>query len=124
MLRSRDDYDDIRLNNGPKPMSGLGLASLLIAIGVILLEFLLVGIIVLLTAENNGQMNENDPAAIVLGLGILGSIGINLIGLVLGIVGCFQADRSIVLAVIGTTLNGLVLFGAASFFCVALIMGG
>jgi hypothetical protein len=126
MPRYRDDYDDIRLNvrdQGPKPMSGMGLASLLIAIGMGLLLLVLVGIAGIVSAEQGGQMNENDPAAILLGLGILGGLGGTLIGLVLGIVGCYQPDRSIVLAVLGTIFNGLVILGVLSLFCIGILMG-
>ena len=131
MPRFRDEYDDIRLKvraPGPKAFSGLGLISLLIAIaaGVLGMILLMIAVVIGAHQEALGQppMNENDPMAIALGVGILGSLGGTLIGLVLGVVGCFQSERNLVLPILGTVLNALILLGAIFVMCLGLAAGG
>jgi hypothetical protein len=126
-----DDYDDLRLDrgrrresSGPKPLSGLGLAS----IGIAVLMFVAVPALFILAAvvddPNNPQPPEKDPAMVAVGLGILLSLGFTLIGLVLGIIGCCQPDRSLVCGLLGSILNGLILLGAIGLVCAGIAIGG
>ena len=124
-----DDYEDIRLRDvrarerGPRPQSGLGMVSLVIAIVMVVAMLGLIGVAVVVTEKNGGQMNDNDPVAITLGLGIIGCLLITVIGLVLGLVGAFQSDRNPTLAIVGTVLNGVILLGVVSLMCLGVFMG-
>lgn len=126
-----DDYDDFDIRRGgddrrsePLPQSGLGIASLLMAIGLAVLMFALIAGAVIMAANQNGQVNDRDPVAAVLGLGILACCGFTLIGFVLGLVGCFQPDRGALCGILGSIFNGLILLGVGSLMCVGLVLGG
>jgi hypothetical protein len=124
-----DDYDDLDIGRyddrraGPLPQSGLGIASLLLAIGCGVLMFALVAGAAIVTANQRGPVNDNDPALGVLGLGIIGTCGLTLIALVLGIVGCFQPDRSALCGILGSVFNALILFGIGALMCIGILMG-
>jgi hypothetical protein len=130
-----DDYDDIRVGRGrrrdrddapagPKPQSGLGIASVCLAIVVFVGYFFLIATIGVIAAQNNAPMKDDDPVAVVGGLGIIGTFCLNLIGLVMGFVGCFQSDRNVLCAILGTTFNAILLFGVIALVCAGLMMGG
>jgi hypothetical protein len=53
----------------------------------------------------------------------LGGPLLQLVGLILGIVGIFQHDRSKIFGIIGTVLNGLVMVGFAALMIVAMLIG-
>ncbi len=124
------DLGDIRIGSrrpdrdaGQLQQSGAGLTSVVIAVLMFLAFLFFIAIAAVMDANNNGPMRDDDPRAIVLGLGILGGFGLNITGLVLGIVGCCQPNRSSACGVIGTVLNGLLLFGMLFLICIGLAMG-
>ena len=122
------DYDDIRIEgrqrrgDESKPPSGLGMVS----VGIFALMFiaLLFLVVVAAIASANGPMNDNDPVAIITGLGIITCMGITFIGLVLGIVGVCQADRNNLTAILGSTFNAFLLFGVICLLCIGIAAGG
>jgi len=125
-----DDFDDLDIGryrdrgdrDGPKPQSGLGIASLLMSIVCGVAMFGLVAAAVIATA--NGPVNDRDPMMAMLGLGIIANCGFTLIGFVLGLVGCFQPDRGALCGILGSIFNGLILLGIGSLLCLGIAVGG
>lgn len=103
--------------------SGPGIASLIIACATGLLEFIAVIAAAVMTANSGGEVDENDPAAIVLGLIMCGGLAMLIVGLVLGIVGLVQRDRKRLFAILGIILNGLVLIILIGLVIIGLLMG-
>src|SRR5450755_1194271 len=100
--RDNDDYDYDRIKIGrrdegdrSKSQSGIGIISLLISVVVGVLLVVLIVVATLIAVGQNGQVNDKDPLAVVVGLGILLGLGGALVGLVLGVVGAMQTDRNI-----------------------------
>ncbi len=60
--------------------------------------------------DEKGVM-EDDTEMQVVGILILGSILLAVIGSVLGVVNCFQKDKKRVLGIIGLVLNALTVLG-------------
>lgn len=56
-------------------------------------------------------VTEDDTEMQVVGILILGSILLAVIGSLLGVVSCFQKDKKRVLGIIGLTLNALSVLG-------------
>jgi hypothetical protein len=129
-----DEFDDLdigrypkrgyRAPDAPRPQSGLGIASLLLSIFCGVSLFGLIAMAGIISINQNGQVNDNDPAMVALGLGILASCGFTLIGLVLGAVGCFQPDRNPICAILGSIFNLLILLGVGSLMCLGIVLGG
>lgn len=63
-------------------------------------------------------------AALLIGLVIIGSSVLSLIGLVLGIVGVCQPNRRVVFAVLGTVLNVFIILGVCGVVGLGLARGG
>jgi hypothetical protein len=127
-----DDYDDIRVGGrrhrdappGEKPQSGLGVGSIFLGIIVFVGYFVVIGAAVVIAGgNNNAPMRDDDPVAVALGLGIIGTFCLNLIGLVLGIVACFQSDRNMLCGILGTVFNAILFFGVITLVCAGLLMG-
>jgi hypothetical protein len=96
--------------SGPK-QSGLGIASLVVAIAAGATAFALVVVAGMMEVSTPGGMDEESPQAILVGLGIFGVLGLNFLGLGLGVAGIVQPDRSRVVAILGLVLNALVILG-------------
>jgi hypothetical protein len=92
--------------------SGLGLASLIIAvvIGELgILACVLAGIFYPVP----GSLRADSPLAIALGRGMLGGAAVSFLGLALGLGGLFHAPRQTRYAVVGVVANSLILIGVA-----------
>tara|TARA_Y100000739_G_scaffold203977_1_gene190345 strand:+ start:224 stop:568 length:345 start_codon:yes stop_codon:yes gene_type:complete len=88
--------------------AGFGVGSFVISI--------LNGALLLILTVTAGVMDEkgiteDDTEMQVVGILILGSILLAVIGSVLGIVTCFQKDKKKILGIIGLTLNALTVLG-------------
>ena len=129
-----DDYGDIHIGRrrrsarddfGPKPQSGVGIISVCLA-GLVFFGYLLtIGMAAAFEAHNNNApRRDDDPLEMLLGLGLIGSGCLNLAGVVLGFVGCFQSDRGILWAILGAVFNTILLFGMIAIVCAGLAMGG
>lgn len=123
--------------DGPMKQSGLGIASFILALVTVLL---VVGSIISATmfvsgvaGDTQGFLNEIEKmeeqntipsefvSIMIAGLCMIASIGIALIGLILGIVGAVQKNRRKVFAIIGIVLNGLIVLGAAGIVIIGLL---
>lgn len=123
-----DEYDDIRMSNyrapAEMPQSGMGVASLFIAILVGIGLFALIAIATAMAMGKNGPPNNNDPMMVLVGLGIIGGCGLALVGLVLGIIGALQSNRKSLCGILGASFNGLILLGVGGLMCLGLAVGG
>jgi phosphoglycerol transferase MdoB-like AlkP superfamily enzyme len=120
----------------PKKQSGLGIASFIIALLSVVLIIVSIALAATFAGDiANNELLLNDPTAIesmdkeklvpimIAGLSILGSIGIAVIGLILGIISVFSKTRRKVFGVIGIILNGLIVIGTVGLVVVGMIIG-
>jgi hypothetical protein len=124
--RRHDDEDDEREYDFQKrdvPHSGLGIASVALAVvaGVGLL--IIFGIAGVMAADAGGDLDEESPEVMVLGVLALGACALTLLGLGLGIGALLQKDRRKGFAIAGVVANGLVLLGTSGLMCVGAMMG-
>jgi hypothetical protein len=130
-----DDYDDIRVGRrrlparadmGPKPQSGVGITSVCLAAVAFVGYVITFGVAVVYEANNNNNVprGNEDPVEMLLGLGLIGSGCLNLAGVVLGFVGCFQSDRGIIWSILGAVFNTILVFGVIALVCAGLAMAG
>lgn len=99
--------------------SRMGVVSLALAVASALVSFLIVLIAGVWEVSAPGGVDENSAAAVLLGLTLFGSLGVNLVSLGLGIAGIVQKSRNRVFAFIGTAI------AAASFvITVSIIVAG
>lgn len=110
------DFSDQRLKH-----SGLGIASFIIAILSGIFDFLLVAVAGLLSA-GDVLMDETSPAAMIVGLFLIASVGVTFIGLGLGIVGVALPNRNKLFAWLGLVFNALVLIGLVGIMCLGALM--
>ena len=99
---------------------GLGIASFAIFAGF--LVFVLVAIAVVIAVTTQGELDEKTTEAILLGLGIIGALLIDLLAVVLGIAGLFQAERKKLFAVLGIIIGSLVFLGVALLIVLGTMM--
>jgi hypothetical protein len=127
MPRENDSFD-IRLNpyRDPAPQGNAALGVTSAALGLLSGVGMIgcLGLVIVLVVGNpNGPPNNNDPAVGLAGLGILLCMAGSFAGLVLGFIGLFQGQRSLVLSVLGCVFNGIVFFGVLALLVVGLIVG-
>lgn len=116
------DYDDDR-DALPARNSPLGVASFIIAQGAGGLEFLIIALIAVLETTTAGGLDEDSPAAGLLGLGMIIGLLLALVGLGLGIGGLCQGRRTKVLAIVGVVINSILVVGVLLLVMVGLAMG-
>jgi hypothetical protein len=120
--RYDDPYDD-RPRNRPQGSSMPGIVSFIIGIASGLVICVLIVVAVILTLEAGGNLDENSPEAMIVGLGIIGALGLALVGLILGIIG-LGGDRPLkVLAGLGVVFNGLILLGTLGLIVLGIAVG-
>jgi hypothetical protein len=106
-----------------RPHSGLGIASFiigLVVVVIVLLMFLLIGVL----ASSRANRNTAETMGVMTGLFVCGGALASLVGLGLGLAGVFQEDRNRTFAVIGLILNGLIILGTAALFVIGMAVGG
>lgn len=59
-------------NERPMKHSGIGIASFAMSLGILIVTFILVVVAGVMEASTPGGINEESPAAIMLGLAIIG----------------------------------------------------
>lgn len=69
--------------------------------------FLLVALAAMMAMSAGGELDEKSPAAVGLGLLLIGSVILGIVGAGLGIAGLIQADRKKLFAVLGLVFNAL-----------------
>lgn len=107
----------------PKRHSRLGIASFVLAAAAGLFMFALVAVAGVIEVSTPGGMDEESPAAIVIGLlFILGGL-LCLAGLGLGVAGLFDGNRKRVFSVLGLTFNALTILGVLGLLALGLALG-
>jgi hypothetical protein len=91
------------------PYSGLGLASLLLAVAAGIGIFTSIGYIAYYQLTTGLDATAQRSLMVVIGLVIFACALLAVVGTVLGLVGLFQSDRRKLLAVLGTCFNLLVM---------------
>jgi hypothetical protein len=120
--RYQDDAGDYDFRTRVLPHSGLGIASLVIAVlaGVGLLAlFTIAGI---MAEEAGGDLDENSPKVMLLGVFAIGGLGLALLGAALGLAGVLQKGRKKLFGTLGLVINALVLLGSLGLMCVGALM--
>ncbi|GLX65696.1 hypothetical protein [Paenibacillus glycanilyticus] len=123
-------------DNEPMKQSGLGIASFILALVTVLLVVgSIIGVTVFVSSvadDAQGFLNEMETMEgdslpsdfvpiLIAGLCILASIGVAIVGLILGIIGAAQKNRRKVFAIIGIVLNGLIVLGTAGLVIIGLV---
>jgi hypothetical protein len=111
-----------RAASGPLRQSGYGIASTILGVGTVAAVF--VGLMIIGAMQQNGaNAREPTPLMIAMSLGIcFGGPLFQLAGLILGIIGIFQHDRSKLFGIMGTVINGLVIFGMIALMIVGFLI--
>ncbi len=87
--------------------SRMGIASLVLAILVGVLVFLIIAGAGVLEASTPGGMDEDTPLVVLIGFAVIGCLLANLVGLGLGIAGLIQRRRKKLYAIPGAILTVL-----------------
>jgi hypothetical protein len=101
--------------------SVLGIASLVIVIVAALFVALLIAVAGVIDAKTPGGMDEESPIAIILGITMLGGMGLDLLGLGLGIAGLCQRHGNKAWSIVGVVIGALVLLGFFAIVGVGLL---
>lgn len=102
-----------------KKNSPLGWASLVIGAVMFFGWFAL---LIAAGLAHNAGANEESPVMVVIGLLLFASVGLNVLGIVLGIIPCTKSDNPKTVAVIGILLNALELVGMAGLMVLGIAM--
>ena len=97
---------------GPQKHSGFGVASFVIGLVTMVLEFGAILVAGVMTASNGGQeLPDNDPGMMLLGAFICLGLVLHLVGGIFGIVSLTATDKKRALGGVGLALNGLCALG-------------
>ena len=133
MPRNYEDEDDWRRERSYRHDKGearlrperghstIGIISCVIAFlsGVAIFGlFVVAGVI----STTKGDLAEDSPEAIGIGLGFFACMGLALLALILGVVGLTQKSEKL-FPILGTCFSGLVLVGTAVLLLVGMLMG-
>ena len=103
--------------------SKLGISSLLISIFTAIGIFIILIIATVMESNTYGGIDEESPAAIILGLFLIGSIFLDILAIGLGIGGIFQNMRRRIAAVIGTVISSATLIITLSLIGIGFALG-
>lgn len=116
--------------------SRMGIASLVIAVlSIIAIVLFFVISVSVASSEIGNDPQSFDPNSIdqdsplattfaLLGLGLVGSMLLTVLGFGLGVAGLIQRRRKRLFAILGTVLNGLVILGVLALFVLGFALGG
>ncbi len=105
------------------PHSGLGIASFAITMfaGVFMvLAIILAGV---LETTTPGGIDEESPAAFIVGLSIILLMLLQLVAFALGIAGAFQEFRKKLFAILGLIFSGIAVIGTIGLIILGLLIG-
>ncbi len=104
--------------------SRMGIASLVLAILVGVLVFLIIAGAGVLKASTPGGMDEDTTLVVLIGFAVIGCLLANLVGLGLGIAGLIQLRRKKLFTLLGAIFNGLVVLVVLAVIVLGLALGG
>jgi len=116
-MREHVNMDSLEINTPnelPMKHSGIGIASFAMSVGILIVTFVLVVVAGVMEASTPGGINEESPAAIMLGLSIIGMVVLNIVAFGLGIGTIFQKDRKKLFGVLGMAFSALTIIGIIS----------
>jgi hypothetical protein len=122
MSYDQDPYEALAVDHPGFKHTGLGIASFIISLFVGFLAFALFAVAGVLEVTTPGGLDEDSPTAMLLGLGLFALVFVNLVGLILGFAGIFQARRNKTFAVLGIVIGGLTFVGMALLIVVGALM--
>lgn len=93
--------------------SGLGIASLLLALVTGVMMFVLIAAAGYIEVTTPGGIDEESATAVMLGLGLIGVGLLDVLAVILGIAALLQPERRKVLAVLGLVIGAGSLLGMA-----------
>lgn len=102
---------------GPLRHSGIGIASFVLSLLAIIpfvglfVYGIMIGISDAAGGSGSGAALESTTFEIAAGLSVFGSIGLDLLAVVLGIVGCCLSNRKKIYAILGLCISVLTLVG-------------
>ena len=108
-----------RCNDSEPRHSGLGIASFVVGLLAGIVEFAILAAAGVIEVSTPGGMDENSPAAVLIGLGLLAGLALSLLGVGLGIGGLTQRRKK-VFAVLGVVVSLLVTLAVAGLLVVGL----
>lgn len=112
------------MESSPAPRhSGLGIASFIVSLVAGALMLLLIGIAAMMEVSQPGGLDENSPAAIMLGLLLIVIFMTQLVALGLGIGGLVQTGSKKVFAALGTIFAAATFLGGLLLVLVGLVFG-
>jgi len=113
-------YAQFETHTNPMKHSGLGIASFIIS----LLNGVLMLILVIASAAMvNEGLTENDPGMQLLGVVLLGSVILTMVGGVFGIITCFQKTHKKIFGIIGLILNAMTFLGIIILMIIGIAEG-
>ncbi|MBX9677454.1 MAG: hypothetical protein K2X38_01735 [Gemmataceae bacterium] len=118
-----DPYEDDRLRLETLPHSAPGIASLIAAILAGLLAFGLIAIAAVHGNDIEFEIERKSGAGVGFIFLFLGSGATVLVGIVLGIVGCVQAHRRKIFAILGLVLNLMIVLGMCGLMAIGFAAG-
>ena len=104
--------------------SGIGIASFSMSVGILIVTFVLVVVAGVMEASTPGGINEVSPAAIMLGLSIIGMVLLNIVAFGLGIGTMFQKDRKKLFGILGMSFSALTIVGIISLIMFGMSIDG
>jgi hypothetical protein len=121
--RYEDDEGEYDFRKHDEPHSGLGAASLVLAIIAGLGMLIIFAVAGVIAAGDAGGLDEESPEAMVLGALVIGACALALLGLGLGVGALLQKDRNKLFGIIGVIANALVLVGTGALICIGALVG-
>lgn len=103
--------------------SRFGIASFVLSLAAGLALFVMVVVAGVIGASNPDGVDEEAPAIIALGIGILGGLGAHVVGLGLALAGLFERDRYRVFTVLGLCFNLLALLSIGGLIAIGIAAG-
>lgn len=103
------------------PHSGFGITSfvlgLLAGVGI----FVLIAIATVYAAMHGGEMAQDAPEMLALGLVMLGLMGLTVLGGVFGFIGVLLPGRKKIFAILGLLGNGLIVLGIIGLMIIGML---
>lgn len=108
LSESRSSSEDGRRE---KKHSLLGIASFVMVVTAGIFEFILFVVAGIMEESTPGGIDENSTGAILVGLGLFAGIGLDVLGIVLGVVALSEGHRNRTFAALGLAFGALLLLG-------------
>ncbi|HPQ40215.1 MAG TPA: hypothetical protein PLV45_07550 [bacterium] len=106
----------------PMKHSGLGITAFIMALLIAGSIFIMIMIAGVMETSTPGGIDEDSAGAVILGMLIIASGGLEVVALILGLIGLFQKERKKLFAIFGTIISALTLLGITGLFIIGMAM--